>query len=194
MQPDRAAGRDSLQGGQARTAGPVGGDVVRHDGEAASFDAFYSQTVRRTTHTLYAMTGDLAEAQDAVQEAYARAWQRWSELQRYGDPEAWVRTVARRCAVSRWRKARNAMTATLRAGPPPAAPEPAVDHVLVVEALRRLPEAQRHALVLHHLVGIPVDDVARELGVPVGTVKARLSRGRTALAALIGPVDLEVSP
>ena len=167
--------------------------MARREADAASFDAFYSHTVRRTTHTLYAMTGDLGEAQDAVQEAYARAWQRWGSLQQYGDPEAWVRTVARRCAVSRWRKARNAVTAGLRAGPEPAVPEPAVDHVVLVAALRRLPQAQRHALVLHHLVGMTVDDVARELEVPVGTVKARLSRGRTALAALIGPVDLEVS-
>jgi RNA polymerase sigma-70 factor, ECF subfamily len=167
--------------------------VTRPERGTASFDAFYAATVRRTTHTLYAMTGDLGEAQDAVQEAYARAWQRWSTVSGYGDPEAWVRTVARRVAVSRWRKARNAVSAMVRSGPPDAPPEPAVDHVLVVDALRRLPETQRHALVLHHLVGMTVDDVARELGVPVGTVKARLSRGRSALAAVIGPIDLEVS-
>jgi hypothetical protein len=41
--------------------------------------------------------------------------------------------------------------------------------------------------------GLSVDDVARELGVPPGTVRARLSRGRAALAALIGSTDLEVS-
>ena len=52
-------------------------------------------------------------------------------------------------------------------------------------ALRQLPEAQRQALVLHHIADLPVHDVAREVGVPEGTIKARLSRGRAALAALL---------
>lgn len=59
------------------------------------------------------------------------------------------------------------------------------DHVALVVALRRLPEAQRRAVVLHHVAGLPVADVAAETGVPVGTVKARLSRGRAALAVLL---------
>ena len=59
-------------------------------------------------------------------------------------------------------------------------------HVALVAALRELPEAQRRAIVLHHLADLPVEAVARELGAPVGTIKARLSRGRTALAALLG--------
>ena len=55
----------------------------------------------------------------------------------------------------------------------------------LVAALRQLPEPQRQALVLHHIVDLPVHDVAREVGVPEGTIKARLSRGRAALAALL---------
>jgi RNA polymerase sigma-70 factor (ECF subfamily) len=64
-------------------------------------------------------------------------------------------------------------------------PEPGPESVEVVRALRRLPEEQRVALALYYLVGLPVVDVARETGVPVGTVKARLSRGRAALAGLL---------
>ena len=59
------------------------------------------------------------------------------------------------------------------------------DHVALVAALRQLPEAQRRALVLHHVCDLPVHAVAAEIGVPEGTVKARLSRGRAALAALL---------
>ena len=70
-----------------------------------------------------------------------------------------------------------------------AAP-PSDSHVAVVEALKRLPEAQRRVLVLHHLADLSVHEVAREVGAPESTVKARLSRGLAALAALLAePVD-----
>ncbi len=61
----------------------------------------------------------------------------------------------------------------------------------VVAALRRLPEEQRIAIALYYLVGMPVVEVARETNAPVGTVKARLARGRAALAGLLAVVDLE---
>ena len=64
----------------------------------------------------------------------------------------------------------------------------ATDEVLdVQEALRTLPPEQRRVLVLHHMAGRSVEDVAEEVGVPIGTVKSRLSRGRAALAAALGP-------
>jgi RNA polymerase sigma-70 factor, ECF subfamily len=90
---------------------------------------------------MYAMTGNLADAQDLVQEAYARAWQRWSSVSTYADPEAWVGTVAWRLASSRWRKTKNGVAAMLRHGPPSHAPEPSIDNVALVTALRQIPEA-----------------------------------------------------
>lgn len=162
---------------------PYGGD--HPPGSEESFDDFYRGTSRRLVHHVYAMTGSLTEAQDCVQEAYSRAWQRWSVVSTYGDPEAWVRTVARRIAVSRWRRARGHVTALVRHGRPDEVAAPSEDHVALVTALRQIPEAQRHAVVLHHLVGLSVEEIAREVGSPAGTVKARLSRGRTALAALL---------
>jgi RNA polymerase sigma-70 factor, ECF subfamily len=154
-------------------------------GAAESYDAFYSATVRRVAHCVYAMCGDLAEAQDCTQEAYLRAWQRWSSLRDYDDPEGWVRTVARRVAVSRWRRVRSGVRARIALGEPRVVDPPGEDHVAIIEALRTLPEPQRQALVLYHLVGLSVDEVAAETGAPVGTVKARLSRGRAALAPLL---------
>ncbi len=87
---------------------------------------------------VYAATGDLAEAEDAVQEAYARAWQRWDRLTAEGDPTPWVRTVALRLAVSSWRRARNRMRAHFRHGPPPDLPDLAPDRVALIHALRGL--------------------------------------------------------
>ncbi|WP_084220003.1 sigma factor [Spirillospora albida] len=79
--------------------------------ESEDFDAFYAGTSRKIINPAYAMAGDLAEAEDAVQEAYALAWQRWHRLGRYADPEGWVRTVAYRIEVSSRRKARNRLRA-----------------------------------------------------------------------------------
>ncbi|WP_284289871.1 RNA polymerase sigma factor [Angustibacter aerolatus] len=155
----------------------------------ASFDDFYRSSSRRVARAVYAMTGDLTEAQDCTQEAFARAWQRWSTVQEAGDPEAWVRTVARRVAVSRWRRTRTAARHLLAHGRPEPVAPPGDDHTVLVAALRRLPEAQRHAIVLHHLVGLPVEEVAAEVGSPTGTVKARLSRGRAALAQVLEDLD-----
>ena len=58
-----------------------------------------------------------------------------------------------------------------------------VERVELVRALQQLPPDQRRAVVLHHLCDMSVRDIAAETGAPIGTVKARLSRGRAALAA-----------
>lgn len=168
---------------------------VRTGEKVATFDSFYLGTNRRVLHQMYAMTGNLADAQELVQEAYARAWQRWSSVSTYDEPEAWVRTVAWRLAASRWRKTKNGVTAMLRHGPPENTPEPSIDNVALVAALKAIPEAQRRAIVLHHLGGLSVAEVAHETDSPKGTVKARLSRGRAALADLLADTTLaEVSP
>jgi RNA polymerase sigma-70 factor (ECF subfamily) len=101
-----------------------------------------------------------------------------------------VRTVAWRLAVSRRRKARNRIGAALRlhATQLPVA-EPSPDTALIVAALRQLPETQRRALALHYLCDLSVEAVAAETGTSTGTVKSRLSRGRTALAAVITEMD-----
>lgn len=159
----------------------------------AGFDAFYLEAAPRLVRQLHAMTGDLGEAQDCVQEAFARAWQRWDRLTGYDAPDAWVRSVAWRLAVSRFRRARTGARALLRQGVPADTPDLSPDHVALVAALRTLPADQRRAIVLHHLADLPVQRVAEETGVPVGTVKARLSRGRAALAVQLADQPQENS-
>ena len=149
--------------------------------KADDFDVFYAATSRRLVRQIFAMTGDLSEAEDAVQEAYIRAWRRWPRIRTYEDPEAWLRMVAYRIAVNSWQKARNRLTAH-RAGRHDELPGLSPDLVALVSALRKIPEAQRRAIVLHHLAGLSVEEIAREMGAPAGTVKARLARGRRALA------------
>lgn len=154
--------------------------------DESEFDDFYTASFARITGQVYAMIGDRDEAQECVQEAFTRAWSHRRTLDKAEHPEAWVRTTAYRLAVSRWRRTmrgRRPADRALSGATSSAAPSEA--HVAVVAALKQLPESQRRALVLHHIADLPVAQVAREVGAPEGTVKAWLSRGRTALAALL---------
>ncbi|MFJ4691080.1 SigE family RNA polymerase sigma factor [Streptomyces sp. NPDC088766] len=146
------------------------------------FDAFYATAFPRLTGQLYAFTGDHGEAQDVVQEAFVRAWARRQQFLADSAPEAWIRTVAMRLAVSRWRRSRRWLELVRRTPPPDSTPGPTPENAALVAALRELPEAQRMAIVLHHLCDLSVEQVASETRAPVGTVKARLSRGRAELA------------
>ena len=150
-----------------------------------TFDEFYAISYRRLVGQTYAICGNLAEAQDCVQEAFVRAWDKRRSLDVDQSPEAWVRTVAYRLAVSRWRKARRALLPPDRALAASTPTGPDVTRVALVRALQQIPPDQRRAIVLHHLCDLSVADIALEIGAPVGTVKARLSRGRAALAVLL---------
>jgi RNA polymerase sigma-70 factor (ECF subfamily) len=70
--------------------------------------------------------------------------------------------------------------------------ESPIDRVLLVDALQRIPQAQRRVVVLTHLYDLSLLQVAEEVGVPVGTVKSRLNRGLAALAQLVDE-DVDVS-
>jgi len=146
------------------------------------FTELYAASFRRLVGQLYLMIGNHAEAQDAVQEAFIRAWAHRRSLDRSGAPEAWVRATAWRIAVSRWHRARLGHRLQLRAQPDEITDGPGPDHVALVDALRKLPADQRRALVLYHLCDQSVAQIAAETGLPEGTVKARLARGRAALA------------
>lgn len=145
------------------------------------FDGFYQAHFADTVSLAYSHTADLGEAQDIAQEAFCRAWQRWQELSTYDNPVAWVRRVALNLAHSRWRRVKVAAAHLVRQR---IDETPALDpdHVAVVAALRKLPVPQREAIVLHHMMDLPLSEVAEHFDVPVGTVKSWLHRGRAALA------------
>ncbi|MFD6610896.1 RNA polymerase sigma factor [Micromonospora chalcea] len=149
----------------------------------------YAGCFRRLVVQLYAVTGDLSEAQEAVQEAFTRALAAPRRFAGLDNPEAWLRRVAVNVARSRHRRRRVLDGLLRRTWSPPVVADSAPEHLALLAALRRLPDGQRHALALHYLVDLPVEEVARTLGVSVGTVKSRLFRGRQALALLLSPAD-----
>jgi RNA polymerase sigma-70 factor (ECF subfamily) len=165
-------------GSRAETTGEV--PMARADD--GDFDAFYRDTSRRVLHLVYGFTGDLTVAQDATQEAYAKAWQQWSTVRTHDDPLAWVRTVARRTAISAWRKRTTQQRAHERHGAQETTGPPSEDRVAVVAALRQLPDAVREAMAMHYIGDLSIDQIAHETNTPAGTIKARLHRGRAQLA------------
>jgi len=158
------------------------------------FDAFYRDTSRRLLRYAYGLTGDPAEAQDLVQEAYARAWQRRNRLTGYEDPEAWLRLVVNRLSTDRWRRLGVRRQRAAAEAPAPPAPPPSEDVVLLVRAMRTLPAAHRRALALHYLLDRSVAEIAAETGASTGTVKSWLSRGRAGLATALGPIEPALLP
>jgi RNA polymerase sigma-70 factor (ECF subfamily) len=102
------------------------------------------------------------------------------------NPEARLYRVAVNIVRSRWRRAMTGRRRRTDLAPPPDAG--ADDHdarLALLAALKRLPFAQREALALHYFADLPVEEIALRVGSPTGTVKARLSRGRDALAKLL---------
>jgi RNA polymerase sigma-70 factor, ECF subfamily len=156
---------------------------------AQDFAEFYTGAFPRLVGQLLLVTGDLHEAEEVVQEAFARASTSWSRLRDYDAPEAWVRRVAINLAADagRWRRRR--LAALVRMGPPPPVPPVRVEDLALLEALRALPIAQCQVIVLHHLIGMPVGEVAATLRLATGTVKSHLSRGRRSLARRLSEQD-----
>jgi RNA polymerase sigma-70 factor (ECF subfamily) len=150
----------------------------------------YAGSYRRLVVQLYAVTGDLQEAQEVVQEAFARAVASAARFVRLDNPESWLRHVAVNLARTRYRRRRTLEVLLHRVYPDPVLAAPSAEHIALMAAMRRLPAIQRDAIGLHYLADLPLDEVARTLDVPIGTVKSRLARGRSALLALLAdPID-----
>lgn len=149
-------------------------------GAEEEFDDLYRNSRDRLVVQITALCGDSTEARDFVQEAFVRAWTRWARIGTYEDPEGWIRRVAYRLAVGRWRRSRRLV---LRADVHQARVELPGEQVGVIYALQRIPVSERRAIVLHHVCGLSVEETAKELSAPIGTVKSWLFRGRAHLAS-----------
>jgi DNA-directed RNA polymerase specialized sigma24 family protein len=154
--------------------------------DPAWFDELYRQSYRRLVLIALSITRNLGDAEDVVQEAFARGYARRRTLAGVDNREAWLTTVA--LNVARRRMRRRTFGAGL-AGWGPGNGDPVdrrISNLDLFDAILRLPGQQREAVVLHHLADLPLEEIARRLGVAVGTVKSRLARGRPTLADLLG--------
>jgi RNA polymerase sigma-70 factor (ECF subfamily) len=118
-----------------------------------------------------------------VQEAYARAWQRWADVRELSDPTQWVRQMAVRGSTRRWRK----LLSTLGIGGKRRDEAPSDDpqHAAVLAALGRMPSYRRRALVLGDVAQLPVTEVAEIEGIAPSVADARLTHARRELNELL---------
>ena len=152
---------------------------------STSLHELYDASYDRLVLQLFALCGDSGEAEDAVQEAFVKAIGQGRAFDRVQNPEAWLRTVALNHQRNKWRHAKVVRRFVATVPGSQAVPELSPDHVAIVRALAELDPDQREVLVLRYLADLGPAQIAHELGVPEGTVKSRLARGRERLAPLL---------
>ena len=163
-------------------------DRARH-GDLDAFEELMHARVDAIYRLSYAIVGDEADARDATQETFIGAWKRLRELR---DPErfdAWLQRIAVNSALMtlrargrrRVREIQSCDVAALAVAADGAVTTVRSDAALLDAALDTLPTNQRTILVLHHLEGHGVAELAAILEIPVGTVKSRLHTARRTL-------------
>lgn len=157
------------------------------------FDEWYERVRPPMAAALGAWCGDESLAADAIDEAFVRAVERWDRVRRMASPAGWVWRTATNVARRRARRAAfEQRVLGRRTGEQRAHGDGALELDLDLDlraALLALTERQRTAVVLHHIVDLPVSEVAAALGVAPGTASATLHQARTRLATLLGDDD-----
>ncbi|GLZ31022.1 hypothetical protein Lesp02_32110 [Lentzea sp. NBRC 105346] len=146
------------------------------------FADFFRRTRPLLTRTLTALTDDTRIVEDVVQESLLIAGHRWAEVGGYDKPEAWVIKVALR-RMRRWQAGHRETTLKAVHDVPhdPIAQRDDLDELLA--AIRGLSPRRAEVIVLHHLLGYSIAEVAEVLCVTENTVRTHLSLGRADLKA-----------
>lgn len=164
-------------------------------GSSADFDRLYQATYQRVFRTLVAVTGDVAEAEDCVQEAFLKAFRSWSHWRQDSSAEAWIHRIAINTALSsrRRRRLREIGELLRRLGRPPefVSPDPGLTSDLVNQ-LSRLPPKQAAAIVLRHHHGYSNREIALALGVNESTVASRLAEAKRTLRSRLEEIEGEM--
>jgi RNA polymerase sigma-70 factor (sigma-E family) len=166
----------------------MGGALAVDD---AAFREFFAGEYSRLCWLGFLLIGSRAEGEELAQEALVRIWWRWRLGRRPADPARYARRVLVNRQRSLLRRAAVEARSLARIRPvevPPAGTERAM---VLWEAVQALPPRQRAVLVLRYREDLPEAEVARLLGVPVGTVKSASHRALARLRQRLGSYDLD---
>lgn len=174
-------------------------DLIRRAqaGDVESFSTLISGSLDRMTRTSMAILGHEADARDAVADTIASVWRELPRLRDVAAFEAWSqrilvhecrRTLRRRARV-RVREVDIAAAGSVPQGRASGLPDGVARRQALERAFERLDADDRALLVLHHLEGRPVADLAAILDIPIGTAKSRLHHARAALEQALARED-----
>ncbi|WP_326945593.1 MULTISPECIES: SigE family RNA polymerase sigma factor [unclassified Amycolatopsis] len=161
--------------------------MARGDDEFADFVRASSA---RLTHAAFLLTGDRHQAEDAAQTAFTRTYAAWSRV-RHKDAYGYARTVLMNHVIDGWRRPiREYATEEMPERPDRVDVDQAVtQREWLTAVLKTLTARERAVVVLRHFFDLPEADVARELGVSLGTVKSTNSRALAKLRIEAGTED-----
>jgi RNA polymerase sigma-70 factor (sigma-E family) len=163
------------------------GEVASVTGDA--FEDWVRASSPRLRRLAYLLTGDVDQAEDLLQSAYAKVLPRWHKISAYDSPEAYMHRVMVNLRTSWWRRSRNREWSTAEIPEPawrtgtPGEGDAVVETQMLLAALRGLPERQRVAVVLRHWCDLSEAETADAMKCSVGTVKSNASRGLAQLRA-----------
>lgn len=174
-------------------------------GDSAAFDDLVREYTGPAFATAIQVLKDAARAEEAVQDAFLRLWQRARQF----DPErgverSWILAIVRNSAIDAFRKQAKAMERSIEDAPAVyALRDPADTWQQVLEgltgdrvrlALEELPPDQQQVVVQAYYEGIRPVEIARRLGIPEGTVRSRLRLALAKLRETLEPVREELTP
>jgi RNA polymerase sigma-70 factor (ECF subfamily) len=153
----------------------------------ADFTTFYEAEADRMVRSVALAVGDPQLAEEAVAEAFARAWSRWPDVSRSRRPAAWVMRVALNQAHDRFRrrKVEKRKARVVARSEESHDPQPQVEQRLW-DAVRSLPEHECTLIALRYIADLSQAEIAETLGMPSGTVASGLNRARQKLGAALG--------
>lgn len=151
-----------------------------------SFEEFFEAEQGRLLRVMWLVTGNLQEAEDIVQDAFIRVWDRWSEVALMESPVGYVHRTAMNVFRNRYRRAKLALRKAIAATHVHDPIGQVEDRIAIGSALDGLTTRQRAAIVLTDALGYPAEEAGRMLGVTASTVRSLASAGRAALRADVG--------
>jgi RNA polymerase sigma-70 factor (ECF subfamily) len=149
--------------------------------EPLSFEIFFEAEARTLFRRLCAVTGNSAEAEEIMQDAFLALWERWERVGAMQDPTGYLYRTAMNVFRKRTRRAALALRRALSPAPDPEPFAEIDEQQDVVAALVELTPRQRAALVLTDVMDYSSEEAGRALGVTAGTVRGLASRARAAL-------------
>ena len=147
-----------------------------------AFEAFYAANERKLFRALYVVTGNRHEAEDLMQTAFCKVWERWDRVGRLDDPTGYLFRTAFNSQRSAARRAVDHVLANLT--PPPEPQDVAEVRDLATRTLDALTTRQRQAVVLTALLGLSRAEAAGIMRIRPSTVRVLVSQARAALAGV----------